>query len=80
MESLTVRNLPDGTKAALRDRANRHGRRSVEDEVRTILIEAAHPAWQSDWFDGLAERAIARARGRPQTPSERLVRDDRDSR
>ncbi len=38
--SLTVRRLDDGTKQGLRLRAARHGR-SVEDEVRTILRQAA---------------------------------------
>ncbi len=40
MASLTVRKLDDDLKAALRLRAARHGR-SVEDEVRVILREAA---------------------------------------
>ncbi len=34
-----IRNLPDGTKAALRARAARH-RRSVEAEARAILADA----------------------------------------
>jgi len=41
MASLTVRKLDDDLKAQLRLRAARHGR-SVEDEVRTILREAAN--------------------------------------
>lgn len=40
MASLTVRKLDEDLKAALRLRAARHGR-SVEDEVRVILREAA---------------------------------------
>ncbi|WP_458759057.1 bifunctional phosphopantothenoylcysteine decarboxylase/phosphopantothenate--cysteine ligase CoaBC [Afipia sp. TerB] len=40
MASLTVRKLDDDLKAALRLRAARHGR-SVEDEVRVILRDAA---------------------------------------
>ena len=36
MEQILVRNLPDGTKAALRVRAEQH-HRSVEAEVRAIL-------------------------------------------
>jgi phosphopantothenoylcysteine decarboxylase/phosphopantothenate--cysteine ligase len=40
MASLTVRKLDDDLKTALRLRAARHGR-SVEDEVRVILREAA---------------------------------------
>jgi plasmid stability protein len=39
MEQLLIRNLPAGTKAALRVRAERH-RRSVEAEARAILADA----------------------------------------
>lgn len=39
MEQILIRNLPVGTKAALRVRAERHGR-SVEAEARAILGEA----------------------------------------
>jgi plasmid stability protein len=38
MEQILIRNLPPGTKAALRARAKQH-RRSVEAEVREILAE-----------------------------------------
>ena len=40
MASLTVRQLDDRLKRLLRLRAARHGR-SMEDEVRTILAQAA---------------------------------------
>ncbi len=39
MEQILIRNLPQGTKWALRARAERHGR-SVEAEARAILAEA----------------------------------------
>ncbi|MBO0842687.1 MAG: Arc family DNA-binding protein [Nocardioides sp.] len=39
VEQILIRNLPAGTKAALRARAEHH-RRSVEAEVRGILAEA----------------------------------------
>ena len=39
MEQILIRNLPDGTKAALKMRAEHH-RRSVEAEVREILASA----------------------------------------
>lgn len=39
MEQLLIRNLPEGTKAALRARADLH-HRSVEAEAREILAEA----------------------------------------
>lgn len=39
MEQILIRNLPEGTKAALRARAEQH-RRSVEAEARAILSTA----------------------------------------
>lgn len=42
MAMLTVRNLPDEVRRALRARAARHGR-STEAEVRAILEEAVRP-------------------------------------
>lgn len=39
MEQILIRNLPTGTKAALKARAEQH-RRSVEAEVREVLAEA----------------------------------------
>lgn len=39
IEQILIRNLPAGTKAALRARAESH-RRSVEAEARQILTEA----------------------------------------
>ena len=39
MEQILIRNLPAGTKAALRARAKGH-RRSVEAEAREIVAEA----------------------------------------
>lgn len=39
MEQILIRNLPVGTKNALRERARRH-RRSAEAEARAILAES----------------------------------------
>ncbi len=39
MEQILIRNLPAGTKAVLKTRAQRH-RRSVEAEAREILADA----------------------------------------
>lgn len=39
MEQILIRNLPAGTKAALKQRAHRH-RRSAEAEARDILATA----------------------------------------
>jgi antitoxin FitA len=43
MRAVTVRNLPDETHRALKQRAARHGR-STEAEIRAILEEAVRPA------------------------------------
>lgn len=42
MPSMTIRNIPDEVRCALRARAARHGR-STEAEVRDILAQAARP-------------------------------------
>lgn len=41
VEQILIRNLPAGTKAALKSRAEQH-RRSVEAEAREILGDALH--------------------------------------
>jgi plasmid stability protein len=43
VEQILIRNLPAGTKAALKARAERH-RRSAEAEARTILAAALDAA------------------------------------
>lgn len=43
MEQILIRNLPAGTKAALKARAEQH-RRSVEAEAREILADALQRA------------------------------------
>jgi plasmid stability protein len=43
MTAVTVRNLPESTHRALKQRANRHGR-STEAEIREILEAAVKPA------------------------------------
>ncbi|WP_419907530.1 bifunctional phosphopantothenoylcysteine decarboxylase/phosphopantothenate--cysteine ligase CoaBC [Hoeflea sp.] len=42
MASITIRNLDDGTKQSLRERAARNGR-SMEEEVRHLLRETSQP-------------------------------------
>lgn len=57
MEQILIRNLPPGTKAALKARADQH-RRSSEAEARDILVTAlgAAPATLVDLL-GMAEGA-----------------------
>ncbi len=70
MASLTVRQLDDKLKRLLRLRAARHGR-SMEDEVRVILRQAAEtPAATSlDHFEPLSGRS--RARQKPRATADR---------
>jgi phosphopantothenoylcysteine decarboxylase / phosphopantothenate---cysteine ligase len=55
MASITIRRLDDGSKRRLRLRAARHGR-SMEDEARTILRQAAAAE------DGAAEAGVPKRR------------------
>ena len=52
MADLSIRNLDDGVREALRVRAAAHGR-SMEAEVRAILTEAVRPesSWLQTWRD-----------------------------
>lgn len=65
MASLTVRQLDEKLKRSLRLRAARHGR-SMEDEVRTILREAANegPEAPSDPSSAAAKKSSAAAPAR----------------
>lgn len=52
MATLTIRNLPEDTKRALKERAARHDR-SMEAEVRDILqaaVVASHPDIGGIWL------------------------------
>jgi plasmid stability protein len=56
MAAITVRNLDDRLKERLRVRAARHGR-SMESEVRAILVEAvAEPGDSDDLFQSMLDR------------------------
>ncbi len=56
MATLTIRQLDDDLKAALRVRAARHGR-SMEEEVRAILHQALA---QPQPVTGLGQRLVGR--------------------
>ena len=76
--SLHVHNLDDELIARLERRAVRHGR-STEAEHREILRPAlAHDDEPS--FDKLAADLRKLTRHRKQTPSEMLLREERDKR
>ncbi|MDR2587253.1 MAG: hypothetical protein LBC23_03200 [Coriobacteriales bacterium] len=54
MATLIVRGVDEETKAALRQRAARHGR-STEAEVRSILAETVRQkSWVVSWLDQAA--------------------------
>ena len=76
--NLHVRNLEDDLIVRLKRRAARHGR-STEAEHREILRQAlAHEEEPS--FDKLAADLRKLTRRRKQTPSEILLREERDKR
>lgn len=79
MGSLHVRNLDEELVRRLKQRAARHGR-SAEAEHREILRSALSGEQDGESWDELAARLRARTAGRPHTPAEVLIREDRDSR
>jgi antitoxin FitA len=89
MPELLVRDLPEDIVEALRRRAATHGR-SEEAELRAILEEAlcaarepappaVAPAGRADFWERAA-KLREETRGRNITPSEELIRLDRDER
>ena len=73
MAMLTVRNLPDEVRLALRVRAAQHGR-STEAEVRAILEEAVKPQGRMKLGSWLVEVGrVARF-----TDAELALLDERD--
>lgn len=80
MATINVRQLDDDVVRRLKRRAA-DNHRSLEGEVRNILKEAVEddmPARRASFRD-LAARLRRETGGRPQTPSEVLIREDRDS-
>ena len=78
MASLHVRNLEEDLIQRLKRRAARHGR-SAEAEHREILRQALSREGELSWEERAA-RLRERLSGRTHTPSEVLIREDRDSR
>jgi plasmid stability protein len=82
MADMVLRNLDDDLKQRLRERAARHGR-SMSAELRAIVAEALarpEPADPVEEFKRLAAKVRSLSAGRPQTPSEELLRQSRDER
>lgn len=55
MAALSIRGLEDDVRERLRIRAAQHGR-SMEAEIRAILIEAVRPAEPASLFSALLDR------------------------
>jgi plasmid stability protein len=76
---LTIRKLSDEVQSALRERAAAAGR-SVEAEAREILTAACLPKAQSDFWEGLYQRMLARTPKPFAVDSAELIREGRDAR
>jgi len=78
MTNLLVRDVPEEILKRLKDRARGNGR-SAEAEHREILKQALSED-DGARFEELAAQLRALTAGRPQTPSEDLLRELRDER
>ena len=79
MATVNVRRLDDDVARRLKRRAEANNR-SLESEARSILAAAAEDdaAVKRKSFGELSARLRRMTRGRAHTPSEVLVREDRD--
>jgi plasmid stability protein len=75
MAQVIVRNLPDDVVERLKTRAAQR-RRSLEQELRDILTEAARPSREEILAD--LDRIRAMTPRVPQTDSAELIREERD--
>ena len=80
MATINVRQLNDGLVQKLKQRAVRNDR-SLESEVCHILARAVEDdmAAKREAFLALAAKLRRKTEGRAQTPSEVLIREDRDN-
>jgi plasmid stability protein len=81
MADIVLRNLDDALKEKLRQSAARH-RRSMNAELREIVrvaLSGPSPGGAAE-LRQLAAEIRALSAGRPQTPSEELLRESRDER
>jgi plasmid stability protein len=76
MGTVTIRNLDDEVIARAKERAKRHNR-SLEAELRTILIREFKPLSSEEFFR-LADEIAERTRDRQQTDSAILQREGRE--
>ena len=80
MATINVRRLDDDIVQRLKKRAS-DNKRSLESEVRYILEQVANDSDQlkRESFRSLAKNLRQVTKGSTQTPSEDLIREDRDS-
>ena len=80
MATINVRRLDDEVVERLKARAAAN-KRSLEGEVRHLLETVARDDVQARWAEFRVVSAELRRQtaGRPQTPAEVLIREDRDS-
>lgn len=78
-QAITIRQIDSRLHDALRMRAAQSGR-SVEAEIRAILMGMCFPVTSGKWGEGVRDRARARTAGRQQTDSADLIREARDAR
>ncbi len=80
MATINVRRLDDVVVERLKQRAAEN-KRSLEGEVRHLLEVAARDDMEARRaaFRVLSAEFRRQTAGRPQTPSEMLIREDRDS-
>lgn len=72
MATLTIRNLDDAVKQALREQAARHGV-SMEEEVRTLLAKAVAPRERRKLT---AEEIVAKYARSPDQPTDQKELSD----
>jgi plasmid stability protein len=77
MASVTIRNLDDGVVERLKSKAKDNGR-SLEAELREILLTEARRASTKEWLAEADRIAAMTPKDRPQTDSTILIREDRD--
>ena len=80
MAAINVRRLDDDVVQRLKKRAS-DNKRSLESEVRYILEQVVNDSDQlkHESFRSLATKLRQVTKGSMQTPSEDLIREDRDS-
>lgn len=78
--NLSLPDLDDELMARLQDRADRHGQSAAAEAREILRLALLNEPGDGARFDELAARMRALTAGRPQTPSEVLLRESREER